>query len=142
MADTKAFEAITMEAVGNLLVEAGYETSSGGQESCLFVKEPGSGLTFTCVLENNILFNTVACIEIEESVATPELLRLLLDAENGISTSNFQLIKSNSGKIIITLNNFCKLQDLGPEDRDDVLSCMEFLDVDVLAARELLSGHL
>ena len=142
MAEQKEHEAITIEAVSNLLVEAGYETTSGREENCLFVKEPESGLTVTCVLENNILFNTMACIEIEEPILTPEMMRMLLDSENGISTSNFQLIRSNSGKIIITLNNFCKLQDLGPEDRDDVLSCLGFLDVDVLAARDLLSNHL
>ncbi len=33
----------------------------------------------------------------------------------------------------MTLNNFCKLQDMGPEDEDDILSCVHFLLVDVIA---------
>ena len=45
-----------------------------------------------------------------------------------------------SRKVTITLNNFCKLQDMGPEDEDDVLSCAHFLLVDVMTARRLLSG--
>jgi hypothetical protein len=38
----------------------------------------------------------------------------------------------------VTLNNFCKLQDMGPEDADDILSCAHFLLVDVMSARRLL----
>jgi len=133
---------ITIDEVRNLLVEAGYETFPGGEESCLFVKEPESGLTFTCVLENNILFNTVSCVEVDESVITADFMRLLLNSDNGISTSNFQLYKSDKNRVIVTLNNFCKLQDLGREDRDDILSCLEFLDIDVLAAMNLLSSKV
>jgi hypothetical protein len=133
---------ITMDAVRNLLAETGYETSLGGEESCVFVKDPESGLTFTCVLENNILYNAVACMELDESKISAELMRRLLDSDNGISTSGFQLYKSKSGKVIITLNNFCKLQDLGKEDRDDILSCLNFINVDVLAARDLFSDFL
>lgn len=133
---------ITIDEVRNLLVEAGYETFPGGEESCLFVKDPESGLTFTCVLENNILFNTVSCVEVDESVITADFMRLLLNADNGISTSNFQLYASDKSRVIVTLNNFCKLQDLGHEDRDDILSCLEFLNVDVLAAMNLLGSKL
>lgn len=142
MADLKEREEITIDAIKNLLVEAGYETSQKGEEVCVVVKDPESGIHFTCVLENNILFNTVACVELDESAISGELMRRLLDSENGISTSNFQLYKGKSGKIIITLNNFCKLQELGEEDRDDILSCLQFLNVDVLAARELLSDFI
>ena len=39
---------------------------------------------------------------------------------NGISTSHFSLSKSADNKVAITLNNFCKLQDLGADDRDDI----------------------
>jgi hypothetical protein len=40
----------------------------------------------------------------------------------------------------VTLNNFCKLQDMGTDDQDDILSCVHFLLVDVMSARRLLSG--
>jgi hypothetical protein len=141
MAETRDKE-ITIDEVRNLLVEAGYETSAGGEESCIFVKEPESGLIYTCVLENNILFNTVPCIELDESVVNADMMKLMLDSGNGISTSSFQLYRSDKGRIIVTLNNFCKLQDLGAEDRDDILSCLEFLNVDVLASMDLLKNHL
>jgi len=133
---------ISADAVKNILAEAGLETAPGMDETCFHVKDPESGLTFTCDLETDILFNTVACVEIEESAVTPDLLRLLLDAENGISTSSFNLVKTGAEKVIITLNNFCKLQFLEEEDKDDILSCLEFLNMDVLAARELLVSHI
>ena len=62
----------------------------------------------------------------------------MLDSGNGISSSYFQLYDVGSGKVGVTLNNFCKLQDLGADDTDDILSCVHFLLVDVIAARGLL----
>ena len=62
----------------------------------------------------------------------------MLAAGNGISTSHFQLYEAGAGKLAVTLNNFCKLQDMGPEDEDDILSCVHFLLADVLSARRLL----
>ena len=47
----------------------------------------------------------------------------MLAADNGISTSHFQLYDTGNGSVSVTLNNFCKLQDLGSEDEDDILSC-------------------
>jgi hypothetical protein len=64
----------------------------------------------------------------------------MLAADNGISTSHFQLHQAEGGKLAVTLNNFCKLQDMGPEDEDDILSAVHFLLVDVMSARGLLSG--
>ena len=40
----------------------------------------------------------------------------------------------------MTLNNFCKLEDMGPDDADEILSCVHFLLVDVMPARRLLGG--
>jgi len=142
MADMKASEEVTMDAVKSLLLESGYEITTSDDENCAFVKDTDSEFIFTCVLENNILFNTVACIELEKSAVTQELMEKLLNSENGISTSNFQLYRADSNKTIISLNNFCKLQDLGPEDQDDILSCLEFLNVDVLGARALLGEFI
>jgi len=142
MADSNVFEKITMDAVVNLLVENGYNVTDGGEENCVFVKDTDSSVTFTCVLENEILFNTVACIELDNKAISNDLMRKLLDADNGISTSSFQLYNAHPEKTLITLNNFCKLQDLGPEDQDDVLSCLEFLNVDVLGARQVLGDFI
>ncbi len=48
---------------------------------------------------------------------------------------------AGGGKIAMTLNNFCKLQDLGADDEDDILSCVHFLLVDVIE-RAAVSGLL
>jgi hypothetical protein len=71
---------------------------------------------------------------------TPEIMAAMLAADNGISTSSFQLYDAGEGKVAITLNNFCKLQDMGIEDDDDILSCVHFLLVDVMTARRVLKG--
>ena len=69
-------------------------------------------------------------------------LRKMLAADNGISTSHFQLYDTGDGNVAITLNNFCKLQDLGPEDEDDILSCVSFLLADVVHAQEFIGADL
>lgn len=66
----------------------------------------------------------------------------MLSSDNGISTSHFQLYDTKDGNVAVTLNNFCKLQDMGEEDEDDILSCLHFLFVDVIQALHLLGGKL
>jgi hypothetical protein len=91
------------------------------------------------VLEGDILFLTLPCITVARTAVTPEIMATMLAADNGVSTSSFQLYDAGDGKVTITLNNFCKLQEMGPDDEDDILSCVHFLLVDVLTARNLLS---
>jgi hypothetical protein len=62
----------------------------------------------------------------------------MLAGNNGISTAAFKLYPAGAGKVAIALTNFCKLQDLGADDEDDILSCVHFLLVDVMDARHLL----
>jgi hypothetical protein len=69
---------------------------------------------------------------------TAELMAKMLEADNGIHTSHFQLYDAGDGHVAITLANFCKLQEMGPDDEDDILSCVHFLLVDVISARHLL----
>ncbi len=69
-------------------------------------------------------------------------MQKMLDGSNGISTSYFQLYDAGDGQIAITLNNFCKLQDLGPEDEDDILSCVSFLMADVVLAKSVIGEDL
>jgi hypothetical protein len=69
-------------------------------------------------------------------------MRKMLAADNGISTSYFQLYDTGKGELAITLNNFCKLQDLGQEDEDDILSCVSFLLADVVGAKDLIGSEL
>jgi len=68
------------------------------------------------------------------------MMQTMLAADNGISTSYFQLYDAGGGQVSVTLNNFCKVQSLGPDDQDDILSCVHFLLVDVMSARGLLGN--
>lgn len=120
-----------------LLAESGYEVSEPAPDT-LRIKEVQSGVSLQAVLQGEILFLSLTCTTVPRSAITPELMSRMLAAENGISTSHFQLYEAGAGKVAVTLNNFCKLQDMGPEDVDDILSCVHFLLADVLSARRLL----
>ena len=122
-----------------LLADRGYEVSEPAPDT-ITIRELDSGVSLQAVLEGDILFFTLSCITVPRTAVTPEIMATMLAADNGISTSAFQLYDAGSGKVTISLNNFCKLLDLGPEDEDDILSCVHFLLVDVMTARHLLSG--
>ena len=122
-----------------LLAERGYEVSEPAPDT-IAIRELDSGVSLQAVLEGDILFLTLPCVTVPRTAVTPEIMATMLAADNGISTSAFQLYEAGNGKVNISLNNFCKLLDLGPEDQDDILSCVHFLLVDVMTARHLLSG--
>ena len=121
-----------------LLADNGYEVSQPAPDT-LTIREPQSGVTVQAVLQGEILFLSLTCTIVPRSAITADLMARMLAAENGISTSHFQLYEAGAGKTAVTLNNFCKLQDMGPEDEDDILSCVHFLLADVLSARRLLA---
>jgi hypothetical protein len=50
------------------------------------------------------------------------------------------LYEAGGDNVAVSLNNFCKLQDMGPEDEDDILSCVHFLLADVMSARRLMGS--
>ncbi|HVN07241.1 MAG TPA: hypothetical protein VMT86_22635 [Bryobacteraceae bacterium] len=136
---TAQIASIHADRIKALLAEKGYEVSEP-QPGVLRVQELHSGVAVQAVLEGDILFLSLTCTVAPESAITPHIMRSMLDAHNGISTSYFQLYDAGNGKTAITLNNFCKLEDLGPEDQDDILSCVHFLLADVMTARQLLSA--
>lgn len=111
-------------------------------ENALRIQEVESGISLRAVLEGDILFLSLVCMTVPANSLVPAVLRKMLDADNGISTSHFQLYDTGDGNVAITLNNFCKLQDLGPEDEDDILSCVSFLLADVVHAQHLLGADL
>jgi len=121
-----------------LLADNGYAVSQPAPDT-LTVREPQSGVTIQAVLQGEILFLSLTCTVVSRAALTPDLMGRMLAAENGISTSHFQLYEAGRGNTAVTLNNFCKLQDMGPEDEDDILSCVHFLLADVLSARRLLA---
>ena len=120
-----------------LLADNGYEISEPAPDT-LRIKEVQSGVVVQSVLQGEILFFSLTCTVVPVATITPEIMSRMLAAENGIHTSHFQLYGAGGGQVAVTLNNFCKLQDMGPEDEDDILSCVHFLLVDVLSARRLL----
>jgi len=120
-----------------LLAEKGYEVTEPTADS-LRIREVDSGVSVQAVLQGSILYFTLTCTVVPKASITPALMEKMLDSDNGISTSYFQLYKVAEGKTAITLNNFCKLQDLGADDEDDILACIHFLLVDVMSARGLL----
>jgi len=121
-----------------LLAERGYEVSEPSPDT-ITIRELNSGVSIRAVLAGEILFFTLPCITVPRAAVTPQIMTAMLASDNGISTSSFQLYDAGNGMAAITLNNFCKLQDMGPEDEDDILSCAHFLLVDVMTARRLLS---
>jgi hypothetical protein len=120
-----------------LLAERGYEVSEPAPDT-LTVRDTGSGVSLQAVLQGDILFLSLVCTVVPESAVTPDILGRMLAGNNGISTAAFKLYDAGDGKVAITLNNFCKLQDMGADDEDDILSCVHFLLVDVMDARHLL----
>jgi len=130
-----------LDRIGSLLADKGYEVSETAS-NVLKVREVTSGVAVQAVLAGDILYLSLTCTVAPSAAITGDVMRKMLAADNGISTSYFQLYDTGGGNVAVTLNNFCKLQDMGPEDEDDVLSCVHFLLVDVMEARRLLGGLL
>ena len=122
-----------------LLAERGYEVSESSTDS-LTIREVDSGVTVHAVLQGEILFLSLTCTVVPRASVTADIMARMLAADNGISTSHFSLYDASGGNVAITLSNFCKLQDLGADDEDDILSCVHFLLVDVMTARRVLAG--
>lgn len=129
----------TLGQIHALLAENGYEVSEPTPDT-LRIHEVDSGVALQAVLQGDILYFSLTCTIVPKAAVTADIMTRMLDAGNGISTSYFQLYDAGAGKTAITLNNFCKLQEMGPDDQDDILSCVHFLLIDVLSARGLLSS--
>ena len=131
----------TLDQIHSLLAAKGYSVSEAG-DGVLRIKELSSGITMQAVLAGEILYLSLVCMSVKESSLTPAILRRMLASDNGISTSYFQLYATGGGDVAVTLNNFCKLQELGPDDEDDILSCVSFLLADVVHAKDLFGTDL
>jgi len=132
---------VSLEQIHALLARRQYSVSEL-ENGILSIQETDSGITVRAVLEGDILFLSLVCLVVPGRTLTAEVMRKMLAADNGLSTSYFQLYETGSGNVAVTLNNFCKLQDLGPDDEDDILSCVSFLLADVLYAKELIGADL
>ena len=138
MADTSTSPLVLIH---DLLSRKRYSVSESGA-SVLKIRDLESGISLRAVLQGDILFFSLVCATVPRSKITPELMHKMLAADNGISTSHFQLYDVGKGDVAVTLNNFCKLQELGPDDEDDILSCVSFLLADVVHARDLIGADL
>lgn len=123
--------------IEELLAERGYQVSilAPGQ---LKITEPDSGVSIQAVVQGDIIYFSLVCTVVPRSKITADIMSKMLASDNGVSSSYFQLYDAGSGKVAITLNNFCKVQSMGADDADDILSCVHFLLVDVMSARRLL----
>ena len=121
-----------------MLAERGYEVTEPAPDQ-LRIRDVESGVSIQAVIEGDIVFFSLPCVTVPKAKITPDIMAQLLDAGNGISTSSFQTY-SSGGNVTISLNNFCKLQEMGADDEDDILSCVHFLLVDVMSARRLIGG--
>jgi hypothetical protein len=131
----------TLEQIHALLAAKRYAVTESG-DSMLRIQEVDSGIALQAILEGEILFLSLVCMSVPAARITAALMRKMLASDNGISTSHFQLYETGDGNIAITLNNFCKLQELGPDDEDDILSCVSFLLADVVHAKQLIGADL
>jgi hypothetical protein len=130
-----------LEQIHALLASKRYSVSEAGND-VLSIQELESGISLKAALEGDILFLSVVCTEAPDDRITAQVMRKMLAADNGISTSYFQLYGRPNGFVAVTLNNFCKLQELGPDDEDDILSCVSLLLADVVHAKSLIGDDL
>ncbi len=128
-----------IDRVREVLAESGYEIVTQDIHS-LRVRELSTGVVINSVLESDVLFNTVSCMLMDSSSVSAEMMQTMLDAENGISTSFFQLYNAGDGKTNITLNNYCMLLSTNLDSEEDILSCFCFLIADTFAALELFGA--
>jgi hypothetical protein len=120
---------VVISQVEQVLAENGYEVAELGDD-VLRVRDVETGIAFRAALEETVPATRI----------TPELMRRMLAADNGISTSSFKLYDAGEGRTSVALTNFCTLQNMGAEDKDDVLSLASYLMADLLEARDVIEG--
>ncbi|HEX4166818.1 MAG TPA: hypothetical protein VHZ55_15235 [Bryobacteraceae bacterium] len=130
-------DTLTSAHIHALLADNGFETEDTAP-GVFAIRQPDSGLTIHAVVEGQVIFFSLTCLTVPDGKLTPQVLRLMLQADNGISTSHFQLYAMGEGQTAVALSNFAKLQELGPDDEDDILSCLNFLLADLSVAKRLL----
>ncbi len=128
---------VTLGQIHELLAAHRYSVAESA-DGILTIMEVDSGLAIQAVLQGEILFFSLNCATVPAERVTAGVMRKMLASDNGISTSHFQLYTGAGGNVTITLNNFCKLQEMGPDDEDDILSCVGFIMADAVHANELI----
>lgn len=131
-----------MEDIKQFLTLESYEIREDQGDT--FVVAGEDDVEKVCCLKDGVFFGSVACVSMDQipEDKRAEVKDLLLDAGNGISTSFFSLVHDGEPQPMITLSSLCTLQDLGPEDQDDIRSVLQYLSDDVKAAHKLLSPFM
>src|SRR5689334_6530119 len=94
---------LSISQVAECLAHNGYEVAES-EAGVLRVRDVESKVAFRAALEGNVLFMSVNLMTVPAGDVTPELMRKMLSAHNGISTSSFQLYDTADGKAAVTLN--------------------------------------
>ena len=134
MADT----AVSAEGVKNIIKHLGYEIAKDNGD--VFTINGSSGVKILCAVEESILNVTLPLITVAKSAITHAVTIDMLRSDNGISTSHFELIEQGGDTYNVALMNYCKLQELGDDDTDDIETAIEFIELDAVKARGLLAG--
>jgi hypothetical protein len=137
VSDMTPTETVTISHVAELLAHNGYDVTPS-ESGVLTVRELHSGITFQAALEGGVVYMTMSLMTVPERDITPAMMRKMLSGHNGITTSGFRLYETNDGRVRVTLNNFCKILDMGPEDHDDILGLAGYLLADAVEARDIL----
>jgi hypothetical protein len=119
---------ISAVGVKNIIKELGYEILKDADD--VFTIAGSSGIRIICAVEESILNVTVPLITVPVSKITHDIAMNMLWSENGLSTSHLELVRQGDNANVI-LMNYCKLQELGDDDRDDIETAIEFIELDV-----------
>jgi len=129
---------VTPQDVKNIIKELGYEIVKDGDG--LFTIQGSSGMRMLCAVEESILNVTLPLVTVTKDKITPDVMWDMLRSDNGLATSHVEIIDRGGGKHNVALMNYCKLQELGDDDRDDIETAIEFIELDALKARKLFSA--
>ena len=129
---------VSAEGVKNIIKQLGYEILSDRED--VFTIKGSSGVKILCAVEESILNVTLPLITVAKSAVTHAVAIDMLRSDNGISTSHVELFERPGDKYNIALMNYCKLQELGDDDMDDIETAIEFIELDAVKARGLLSA--
>lgn len=127
---------VSAEGVKNIIKELGYEVLKDGGD--VFTISGSGGIRIICAVEESILNVTVPLISVPVSKITHAIAMNMLWSDNGLATSHIELVR-NGANANIVLMNYCKLQELGADDRDDIATAIEFIELDVIKARQILA---
>ncbi|MEZ6183585.1 MAG: hypothetical protein R3F62_01075 [Planctomycetota bacterium] len=129
---------VSAQGVKNIIKQLGYEIL--GDHGDVFTIAGSSGVKILCAVEESILNVTLPLVTVPQSAITHKVALDMLRSDNGISTSHIELIERPGDKYNVALMNYCKLQELGADDTDDIETAIEFIELDAVKARGLLAG--